>query len=182
MEGMILFLAILVGLMAVGAFQLWAGGKRLREEEKVMKGFFLKGLAGLMAKVAQADGQVTGNEVEMTTRLFGRMGLTDDERAVCIGYFIAARHDEKTARDHARRFIAYANTAASEFLYDMLWRLSRIDGTVDPAEDALLKEIASYLGLGHAIYENFKAGKKPVHDFAALKASGVPPSLLALAK
>ena len=29
------------------------------------------------------------------------------------------------------------------------------------------------LGLGQTVYENFKAGKKPVHDKKALKAAGV---------
>jgi len=182
MEAMYLFLFIVIGLAAVAFFQWWVARRRLHEEEKVMHGYFLKGLAGLMAKVAQADGQVTGNEVELTTRLFGRMGMSDDERAMCIGYFIASRQDELTAHDHARRFLAYGSAAACEFLYDMLWRLSRVDGHVDPAEDALLEKIADYLGLGHSFYENFKAGKKPVHSYTALKAAGVPPSLLALAK
>ena len=64
----------------------------------------------------------------------------------------------------------------------MLWRLSRIDGTVVPAEDRLLAKIADYLGLGRRMYEIFKAGKKPKHDYAALKAAGVPSALLARAK
>ena len=78
--------------------------------------------------------------------------------------------------------MAYANTAACEFLYDMLWRISRVDGTVAPAEDKLLADIALYLGLSQTVYENFKAGKKPDHNKAALKAAGVPPSLVALAR
>ena len=63
----------------------------------------------------------------------------------------------------------------------MLWRISRVDGTVASAEDKLLADIALYLGLNKTVYENFKVGKKPNHDRAALKAAGVPPSLLALA-
>ena len=108
--------------------------------------------------------------------------VSDAERALCIGNFVSARRDGLEARDQAKRFMAYANTAASEFLYDMLWRISRVDGTVDPAEDRLLEEIALYLGLSKTIYENFKAGKKPSHDKGALKAAGVPPSLVALAR
>ena len=53
---------------------------------------------------------------------------------------------------------------------------------VDPAEDKLLADIALYLGLSKTVYENFKAGKKPSHDKGALKAAGVPPSLVALAR
>ena len=117
----------------------------------------------------------------MSKRFFKRMDLSDAERALCIGNFVSARRDGLEARDHAKRFMAYANTAACEFLYDMLWRISRVDGTVAPAEDKLLADIALYLGLSKVVYENFKAGKKPSHDTGALKAAGVPPSLVALA-
>ena len=151
-------------------------------EDKVLKGYFLLGLSGLMAKIAMADGQVTGGEAEMADRFFNRMDLSDAEKAICIGNFVTARRDGLEARDHAKRFMAYANAAACEFLYDMLWRISRVDGAVDPAEDKLLSDIALYLGLGKEVYESFKAGKKPVHDRSALRAAGVPPSLLSLAR
>ena len=147
-----------------------------------MKGYFLLGLSGLMAKIAMADGRVTGNEAEMAQRFFNRMDLSNAEKALCIGNFVSAQRDGLESRDHARRFMAYANPAACEFLYDMLWRISRIDGTITPAEDGLLANIARYLGLSEAVYTNFKAGKKSVHDRSALKAAGVPPSLLALAR
>ena len=124
---------------------------------------------------------MTEVEAELAKRFFKRMDITDAERALCIGNFVASRRDGLEARDHAKRFMAYANTAASEFLYDMLWRISRVDGTVDPAEDKLLSDIALYLGLSKTVYENFKAGKKPSHDRGALRAAGVPASLVVLA-
>ena len=178
---------VVVTLLAIGlagffALQAFGAKKRAMSEDKVLKGYFLLGLSGLMAKIAAADGTVTLDESEMANRFFARMDLSDAERAICIGNFVTARRDGLTARDHAKRFMAYANVAASEFLYDMLWRISRIDGTVDPKEDQLLADIASYLGLGPVLYDNLKAGKKPQHDKAALKAAGVPPSLLALAR
>ena len=171
-----------IGLAAFIAVLAYAFKRRSTPEDKVLKGYFLLGLSGLMAKIAMADGRVTGDEAEMAQRFFNRMDLTDVEKAVCIGNFVSARRDGLDARDHAKRFMAYANRPACEFLYDMLWRISRADGTVDPAEDRLLENLATYLGLEKASYEDFKAGKKPVHDKAALKAAGVPPSLLALAR
>jgi len=180
-QSLVFFVALLVGfalLFGLFAFGTW---RRRRAEDKVMKGYFLLGLSGLMSKIAMADGTVTLDETAMANRFFERMDLTLAEKAMCIGNFLTARQDGLTARDHAKRFIAYANSAACEFLYDLLWRISRADGTVDPTEDKLLEEIASYLGLGKAIYENHKAGRKPRHDKATLKAAGVPPSLLALA-
>ena len=182
MEPLMLITLLAVGLAIFFAVQAIVAKKRTMSEDKVMKGYFLLGLSGLMAKIAMADGQVTGDEAEMADRFFNRMDLTDAEKAICIGNFVTARRDGLEARDHAKRFMAYANAAACEFLYDMLWRISRVDGTVDPAEDKLLADIALYLGLSKTVYENFKAGKKPAHDKRALKAAGVPPSLLSLAR
>ena len=182
MEPLMIVTLLAIGLALFFALQAFGARKGRSAEDKVMKGYFLLGLSGLMAKLAMADGRVTGDEAALADRFFHEMDLSDAERAVLIGNFIRARRDNLTARDHAKRFIAYANSAACEFLYDMLWRLSRADGTVDPSEDKLLAEVATYLGLGSAVYENFKAGKKYFHDKGALKAAGVPPSLLALAR
>ena len=182
MEPLMLITLLAIGLAIFFAIQALGAKKRSSSEEKVMKGYFLLGLSGLMAKIAMADGAVTDDEAEMAQRFFNRMDLSDAEKALCIGNFVSARRDGLEARDHAKRFMAYANAVASEFLYDMLWRISRADGTVDPAEDRLLEDIALYLGLNKAVYENFKAGRKPSHDKGALKAAGVPPSLLALAR
>ena len=182
MEPLMLITLLAIGLAIFFAVQAIGAKRRAMSEDRVMKGYFLLGLSGLMAKIAMADGQVTGDEAEMADRFFNRMDLSDAEKAICIGNFVTARRDGLEARDHAKRFMAYANLAASEFLYDMLWRISRVDGTVDPAEDKLLADIALYLGLSKTVYENFKAGKKPAHDKRALKAAGVPPSLLALAR
>ena len=181
MEPLMLITLLAIGLAIFFAIQTIGAKKRSSSEEKVMKGYFLLGLSGLMAKIAMADGTVTEDETEMAQRFFNRMDLSDAEKALCIGNFVSARRDGLDARDHAKRFMAYANTAASEFLYDMLWRISRADGTVAPAEDKLLEDIALYLGLNKSVYENFKAGKKPSHNKGALKAAGVPSSLVALA-
>ena len=161
MEPLMLITLLAIGLAVFFAIQAVGARKRVSSEEKVMKGYFLLGLSGLMAKIAMADGQVTGDEAEMADRFFKRMDLSAAERAICIGNFVTARRDGLEARDHAKRFMAYANTAACEFLYDMLWRISRVDGTVASAEDKLLADIALYLGLGKTVYENFKAGRSP---------------------
>ena len=182
MEPVLLITLLSIGLAGFFALQAFGAKKQTSAEEKVMKGYFLLGLSGLMAKIAAADGHVTADETEMATRFFNRMELTAAEKAMCIGNFVTARRDGLSARDHSKRFMAYANGPACEFLYDMLWRISRVDGTVAPEEERLLAEIAVCLGLGEVVFANFKAGKKPLHNKAILEAAGVPPSLLALAR
>ena len=167
-------------LAALLAMQAVSMKHRRDSEEKVLKGYFLLGLSGLMAKLAMADGRVTGDEAELADTFFRKMAVTEAERALLLGNFITARRDGLELHDHVKRFLAFANPVTSEFLYDLLWRISRADGVVDPAEDKLLKEIALYLGLGESAYEFFRDGKSRKYERAALKACGVPDSLLSL--
>jgi len=182
MEGIYLITLLLLGLTVFFAVQFFNTRMQRRREEKIMKGYFLLGLSGLLAKVAMADGRVTGDEAAMAEGFFASMGLTDAERALCIGNFVTARRDGLDVRDHAQRFMAYANTPASFFLYSLLWKLSRADGKLDPAEDSLLKRIAACLGLTEACYDDAKAGTLPKPAVAELAAAGVPPSLLKVAE
>ena len=168
---------LLLGLTAFFAVQYFNVRTQRSREDKVLKGYFLLGLSGLLAKVAVADGRVTGDEAALADGFFASMGLTDAERALCIGNFVTARRDGLDVSDHAQRFMSYANTPAAFFLYTLLWRMSRADGNVDPAEDAILKRIATCLGLTDACYEDAKAGALPRVDVNELAAAGVPPSL-----
>lgn len=181
MESMTLITLLAIGVAIFFAIQALGVKKRLNAEEKVMKGYFLLGLSGLMAKIAMADGRVTGDEAELAHRFFNGMDLTDAEKAILIGNFVTARRDGLEARDHAKRFMAYANTSACEFLYGLLWRMSNADGVLDPKEDELMKQIATYLGISETFYENLKSGKQPRYDRSMLNAAGVPRSLVALA-
>ena len=182
MEPMMILTCLAVGLAVIFALTAFRNGQRLSAEEKVLKGYFLLGLSGIMAKVANADGRVTKDEAEMAQRFFNRMDLTDAEKATCIGNFVIARRDGLEVRDHAKRFMAYANKTTAQFLYDMLWRIARADGTLDPAEDRMLQDVARYLGLEPSDYDRFKSGDKPHYSEAALRSAGVPPTFLSLAR
>lgn len=181
MEVAVIVLSLFAGLGCVFALQVMAARRRSSAEEKVMKGYFLLGLSGMMAKLAMADGKVSDDEIALAERFFNTMELTASERALCIGNFVTARRDALDARDYAKRFLAYANPVACEFLYGLLWRLSLADRSLDPAEDRLLQSVAGYLGLPEDAYARFKAGKRPSCDPDVLRTAGVPESLVALA-
>ena len=182
METITIIALMAIGLGIYSVIQL-LGSRRAKDiEDKVMKGYFLLGLSGLMAKIAMADGKVTNDEAEMANRFFAKMELTDAERAMCIGNFVTSRRDGLETRDHAKRFLAYSNPTACEYLYDLLWRISNADGRLDSAEDKMLFEIARYLGLDEGIYKRFKAGERTHYEEATLRAAGVPASLAKLAR
>ena len=181
MDKLVLVFMLAVGFAVLCSILMLASKRRAQSEDKVLHEYFLMGLSGLMAKLAMADGKVTGDEVDVATGFFNGMKISESEKALCIGNFITARRDGLTARDHSRRFLAYGNPVACEFLYSLLWKLSSADGVLDPGEDKLLEEIALDLGLGRPAYERAKAGERPSFDSASLRACGVPASLAALA-
>lgn len=181
MSGLIVLFGIAVGFAVLCSVLMLLAKSRARSEGRVLHEYFLLGLSGLMAKIAQADGKVTDDEAEMAVSFFNGMKMSESEKALCIGNFIAARRDGLSARDHAKRFIAFGNPVACEFLYSLLWKISVVDGILDPAEDALLAEISLDLGLGRAAYERLKAGDRSAFDRETLRACGVPESLAALA-
>ena len=180
MDTMMLVILLGVGFAVILVLQALRNGRRADAEEKVLKGYFLLGLSGLMAKIAMADGTVTDDETDLARKFFGQMSLSDAERALCIGNFVTSRRDGLTARDHSKRFLAYANPAACEFLYDMLWRIANADGRLDAKEDVLLAEIASFLGLGGEVYERCKRGERSRYDKGALRAAGVPETIVSM--
>jgi len=181
MNGLVVTFGIAVGFAVLCSVLMLLAKSRTRSESRVLHEYFLLGLSGLMAKIAQADGKVTSDEAEMAVSFFNGMKLSESEKALCIGNFIAARRDGLTARDHAKRFIAFGNPVACEFLYSLLWKISAADGVLDPSEDKLLAEIALYLGLDAQAHTRQKAGESPAFDRVALRACGVPESLAALA-
>lgn len=182
MNVMTLVMFLAVGLAAVCVVQFVINGRRAAAEDKVMKGYFLLGLSGIIAKVAMADGKVTDDETALAQKFFDDMDITPAEKAMCVGNFVVARRDGLSVRDHTNRFIASANLATCRFLYDMVWRMARADGVVDPAEDKLLKDIALYLGLPESDYEQFRNGQHVSHNLDNLRNDGVPTSLLGLAR
>lgn len=154
---------------------------RMKSEDKVLKGYFLMGLSGLLAKIALADGKVTADESDLAMKFFHGMKLTETEKALCIGNFIAANREKATVRDLTNRFMAYGTPAACEFLYSLLWQMTKADGVLDPAEDKLMGEIALCLGVSPATLTRLKAGAKPAFSASVLRGAGVPDSLVALA-
>jgi len=177
----LLALALLAGFALSFGLLVMHTRHQANVQQKVLKGYFLLGLSGLMAKIAQADGSVSVDESDMAIRFFNGMELTQAERAACIGNFISVSRGGESVRDLAKRFLVLATPAASEFLFYLLWKISAVDKVLDPAEDRLLVEIAGYLGVPAVTYERLKAGAVPAFSAATLRASGVPPSLFALA-
>ena len=155
---------------------------RARTAIRIADGRFLLAFSGLLAAVAAANGVVEQAEIAAVEGFLSKMGLTPAEKALCYGNFILASREGRDAHEYARELVAQFSRTGCTFLYALVWKVAMADGSIDRDEDWLLKGIAADFGFENDVYAWFKAGEAPVLSRAELRKTGVPPSLLHLAK
>ena len=155
---------------------------RARAALKIADGRFLLAFSGLLAAVAAANGVVEQSEIATVEGYLSKMGLTPAEKALCYGNFILASRERRDVHAYARELAERFGRTGCMFLYSLVWKMALADGSVDPAEDLLLREIVTDFGFGNEFSVRFKAGEVPVLNRGALRRAGVPPSLMRLAK
>ncbi len=144
---------VLVG-DSIGSLLVKLAKSRISAPEKSL-GFTI-GMIALGAKMAKADGIVTGDEVKAFKQVFH---VPQSELAAVARVFNLAKQDvagyDSYARQIARLFHAKASTL--ENVMDGLFHIAKADGTLHPAELIYLENVATLFGLS-------------AHDFARIKA------------
>ncbi|HLA01673.1 MAG TPA: DnaJ family molecular chaperone [Aestuariivirga sp.] len=139
---------------SIGSFLIKLAKSRVSAPEKSL-GFTI-GMIALGAKMAKADGIVTGEEVKAFKQVFH---VPQSELAAVARVFNLAKQDvagyDTYARQIARLFHAKASTL--ENVMDGLFHIAKADGTLHPAELIYLENVAQLFGFG-------------AHDFARIKA------------
>jgi DnaJ like chaperone protein len=139
---------------SIGSFLIKLAKSRISAPEKSL-GFTI-GMIALGAKMAKADGIVTGEEVKAFKQVFH---VPQSELAAVARVFNLAKRDvagyDTYARQIARLFHAKASTL--ENVMDGLFHIAKADGTLHPAELIYLENVAQLFGFG-------------AHDFARIKA------------
>lgn len=142
---------------SIGSFLVKLAKSRTTAPEKSL-GFTI-GMIALGAKMAKADGVVTGEEVKAFKRVFH---VPQSDLAAVARVFNLAKQDvagyDSYARQIARLF--HAKAATLENVMDGLFHIAKADGTLHPAELAYLENVAQLFGFG-------------AHDFARIKARHV---------
>jgi len=117
---------------------------------------FLRCLAGLMAKIAKADGRVDESEISAAETVFTNLGLTPLQRKFCIINFREALSPFPNAAFYARILCATCdNYEIRRLVYSILWDIACADGSVTAEELSLLKSIAPKLRLVDGIFDQF---------------------------
>ena len=142
---------------SIGNFLVKLAKSRVTAPEKSL-GFTI-GMIALGAKMAKADGVVTGEEVAAFKQVFH---VPQSELAAVARVFNLAKQDvagyESYARQIARLF--HAKAATLENVMDGLFHIAKADGVLHPAELIYLENVAKQFGFG-------------LHDFARIKARHV---------
>jgi DnaJ like chaperone protein len=139
---------------SIGTFLVKLTKSRTTAPEKSL-GFTI-GMIALGAKMAKADGIVTGDEVTAFKQVFH---VPQSELAAVARVFNLAKQDvagyDSYARQIARLF--HARAATLENVMDGLFHIAKADGTLHPAELVYLENVAQLFGFG-------------AHEFARIKA------------
>ena len=157
---------------SVSAFLARVATTRAEPEKSIA---FTIGVIALGAKMAKADGIVTGDEVKAFRQVFH---VPDAELAGVARVFNLAKQDlagfDAYARQLARLFAGKPQVL--EDLLDSLFHIAKADGAVHEREIAFLESVATIFGFSKASFGCIKARHvvAPKNDpYAVL---GIPPS------
>lgn len=156
MEYVIVPLSLIIAVTAWIVFGMKARKEiaSAREDRAaIYRNCFLRGLSGILAKMAKADGTVTLEEVGVASRLFNDMGLAPADRDLCFDSFKIAKDANLPMSYYASLFAPYSTRESRELVYEILWDITAADGKLDPGEEKTLKDMLSWLSIQPSEYD-----------------------------
>lgn len=125
---------------------------------------FLVAMISLAAKVAKADGRVTAEEVQSFDRfLKDNLGMIAEDRKAAARIFNQAKDSPIPAEDFARQIRDLLGNQPDRLrdLISLLMNVAMADGRLDPAEERMIRSIATAMGLSARDFEESKAMFNP---------------------
>jgi DnaJ like chaperone protein len=114
------------------------GSDRVRTTAQTIQVAFF----GCLAKMAQADGQITQSEINAVEQIMARFGYTGPMRESAIGIFRTAKDDPHTAADYLNQLagvVQFNHQIAMTFLA-ALHAVAQADGSIHPNEREILMQ------------------------------------------
>lgn len=131
---------------------------------------FMLAMISLAAKVAKADGQVTQDEVKaFDDFLRNNLHMDQAERGVAARIFNEARDSNIPAEEFAGQIRRIMGTRQDRLrdLISLLMMIAMADGHFHPAEEKMIRSIASNLGLKESDFEAAAAMFNPGRNLDA---------------
>jgi len=150
----IAIMILLVIAYAISSIKANASIRRAKaERNEIYRNCFLKGLAGILAKMANSDGSVSGDEEKVVTKLFSDMGLSEEDLKVCTDAFRAAKDSALPASYYTSLFAPYSTRESKLLVYEVLWDIAAADKQFAAGEDKFLHDLLGWLALDPSAYD-----------------------------
>lgn len=124
-----------------------------KDRAEIYRSCFLRGLAGILAGMAKADGTVTLEEVNVAAKLFNDMGLDPRDRDLCFDSFKTAKDANLPISYYASLFAPYSTRESRTLIYEILWDITAADAKLDPGEENTLKDMLGWFSLPPTEFE-----------------------------
>ena len=112
----------------------------------------IEGVAGMLSKMAKADGHVNKDEVDVAEEFLKSLQLTPSEMSLAKRTFNRAMDDHHGVEYYAELFSSVVSTEGCRLVYEMLWGVAAADEFLDPAEERLLHRAALALGFDDSMF------------------------------
>lgn len=135
--------------------------QRQRAQSVFFKATFL-----VMGRVAKADGRVSEREIENARTIMQNMRLSEELRREAIELFNEGKRPSSDIESvlQAFRQVANSSTLIPMFLEIQL-SAAYADGGLSPAEQAVFKQVCSYLGVGNFVFEQIHKRFRAQRDY-----------------
>jgi len=132
---------------------------QLSNDEQGQLTFFVAAFS-MLAKMARADGHVSKAEIEtIESFMVKELRLTPQSRNVAVNIFQTALNSPARFEDYAVQFYNQFRFQPQilEFMLDILVRVASADGSLNPAEEAMLKSAAKQFGFGESRFDTVRS-------------------------
>lgn len=119
------------------------------EERQAIQDCFFTAVFRLLGYLAKADGQVSAQEISQAENFMNQMGLTSEHRRKAIEMFNEGKSSDYKPDNDLKEFrrLCGSHRNLVQLLLVNLVNMAMADGVLDQAEERVLKEIASGLGI-----------------------------------
>ena len=127
------------------------------DQHRVQTAFFTATFS-VMGHIAKADGQVSKPEIDLAKRVMDEMMLSGEMRQTAINLFDQGKSPDfplDAALDQFRKECHRRRNLIQMFL-EIQIQAAFADGTLDAAEDKLLRHICGHIGISRFEYERLK--------------------------
>ncbi len=134
---------------------------------------------GCLAKMAQADGQITQSEINAVEQIMARFGYTGPMRESAIGIFRSAKDDPHTAADYLNQLagvVQFNHQIAMTFLA-ALHAVAQADGSIHPNEREILLQAERAFRLQPGTIDALLGGRPTSNLAAAYKVLECTPDM-----